>query len=74
MVHVNEQKITYNHEKSGQKWLKFNNKTLTNRFIEVPESRMAKLQGRMWAAKRHGSPAWVVVGKESGCERRNHMF
>ena len=28
----------------------------------------------MWAAKRHGSPAWVVVGRESGCERRNHMF
>ena len=28
----------------------------------------------MWAAKRHVSPAGVVVGRERGCGRRNHMF
>ena len=31
-------------------------------------------QGWMWAAKRHVSPALVVVGRERGCGRRNHMF
>jgi len=25
----------------------------------------------MWAAKRHVSPAWVVVGRERGCGHRN---
>ena len=27
--------------------------------------------GWMWAAKRHVSLAWVVVGRERGCGRRN---
>ena len=28
----------------------------------------------MWAAKRHVSPAWVVVGRERRFGRRNNMF
>jgi hypothetical protein len=28
----------------------------------------------MWAAKRHISPAWVVVGKERGSEHRKDTF
>ena len=31
-------------------------------------------QGWMWAAKRHVSPAWVVVERERDCGRRNNMF
>jgi len=31
-------------------------------------------QGCMWAAKRLVSPAWVVVGMETGCGRRNDTF
>ena len=31
-------------------------------------------RGWMWAAKRLVSPALVIVGRERGCGRRNHMF
>jgi hypothetical protein len=31
-------------------------------------------RGWMWAAKRLVSPAWVVVGRERGCGRRNDKF
>ena len=34
----------------------------------------SRKRGWMWAAKRHISPAWVVVGKEMGSGRRNDTF